>query len=378
MIRRFPLALFGLETRYVARLYLLHTLLVAALVLALVLALDLAGRFDRVLSAEGIVETPDGALRLVYYLWLRAAYNLPAILPIALAIGILWVEVRLTQGYERSMIANTGRAPGLSLVPALVVGLAVGLGQYALQAHVRPYAVAAQGEAGFRFYGSRFRAGTAPRAWRDFGDTLIYAGIRFAADGPVLVNARLFLFDADDRLLRVIWTDAARPTEAGLMLEGDHASWPAEGDTGALVPLMMNADWLSYAGVAPRFLPQPVLRRIAAAESGVPTQGAYRAALHERWAAIAGSLALALLVAALSLRWMAARRGLLVPLVIVGAAYSLHIAGNVFSALGEYERLSPLTAAWGLPVVLLAGCGLVLGVEHWRVRGRLRALRQDE
>ena len=374
MTRRLPRALLGLETRYVARLYVAHTVLVTFLVLVLVLALDLAGHFDRVLSAQGIVEIPDGAWRLAYYLWLRAEYNLPAILPIALTIGILWVEVRLTQGYERTMIANTGRSPGLSLLPALIVGLGVGVGQYALQAHVRPHAVTAQGEAGFRFYGSRFTAGTAPQSWRDFGSTIVYAGIRFAADGPVFVDARLYFFDDDDRLTRIVWADAAQPTDAGLLLQGEHASWPATDDPGDLVPMVMNGDWLSYAGVAPRFLPQPVLTRIAAAASGVPAQGAYRAALHERWAAIASSLATSLLVAGLSLRWMAARRGLGVPLVIVGISYVLHIAGNVLSVLGEYERLSPLVAAWALPVSLIVGSLVVILIGHWRIRRLLADL----
>lgn len=378
MRRRYPFALLGLETRYVARLYLAHTALVTFLALGLVLALDLAGHFDRVLTAQGSVEAPEGALRFAYYLWLRAEYNLPAILPISLAIGILWVEFRLTQGYERSMIANTGRAPGLSLMPALIVGLTVGLGQYALQAYVRPHAVAAQGEAGFRYYGPRFNTGTAPRSWRDFGDTLVYAGIRFAADGPVLVGARLFLFDENDRLVRVVWTDTARPTDTGLLLEGEHYSWPAEEQPGNLFPLMIDGDWLSYAGVAPRFLPQPVLSRIAAAESGVPAQGTYRAALHERWASVASSLATALLVAGLSLRWMATRRRFAVPLAIIGISYTLHIAGNVLSALGEYERLSPLAAAWGLPLCVLAGSLAVILVGHWRVRRRLAILTPAE
>lgn len=377
MTWRRPLALFGLETRYVARLYLIRTMLVAFLALVLVLALDLAGRFDQVLSAQSVVEIPDGAWRLAYYLGLRAGYNLPAILPIALAIGVLWAELRLTQGHERAMIAYTGRAPALSLLPALVVGLLVGLVQFALIAQVRPYTVAAQGEAGFRYYGSRYFGGTTQRSWRDFGDTLVYAGIRFAADGPVLVDARLFLFDDDDQLVRVVWADAAQPTAAGLLLSGDHAAWPALDSPGALVPLMIDADWLSYAGVTPRFLPQPVLQRIATATSGVPAQPAYRAALHERWAAIAGSLAMAVLMASLSLRWMAIRRGLLVPLAIAGIGYAMQIAGNVLSALGEYERVSPVLAAWGLPGAVLAGCLVAILAGHWRVRRRLAALRLD-
>jgi lipopolysaccharide export system permease protein len=381
-LTRRPFSLFGLETRYVARLYFMRTLLVTLMVMVLVLALDLAGRFDRVLTAQGLVETPEGALRLAYYLWLRSEYNLPAVLPIALMIGILWVEFSLTRGHERAMIANTGRAPGLSLVPAVLVGLAVGLTQYGLLAHVRPHAVEAQGEAGFRFYGSRFTGGTAPPAWRDFGDTVVRAGIRFGAETPVLVDLRLFAFDADNRLVLVVWSDVARPAAGAMQLEGEYARWPvdptADDDTAHLLDLAIDPDWLSYAGVQARFLPQPVLSRIAAAETGVPAQWAYRTALHERWAAIAGGVAMALLVASLSLHWVAERRGILRPLLILAAGYTLHLTGNVFSALGEYGLLAPVPAAWSPAAAVLAGCLLALLVNHWRVARRLASLRPDE
>jgi lipopolysaccharide export LptBFGC system permease protein LptF len=388
MTRR-PLSILGLETRYVARLYLMRTLLVTVLLLTLVLALDLAGRFDRVVAAQGLVETPEGALKLAYYLLLRAEYNLPAILPIALAIGILWVEIRLTQGHERAMIANTGRARWLSLVPAVLVGLAVGLTQFTLLSHARPHAVQAQGEAGFRFYGSRFTGGQAPRSWRDFGDTILNAAIRFTPEGPVLIGVRLFVFDADNRLIEVIWADSARPEAGGLTLEGSHARWSVDavlpGVTAAghgaddrpddHVALDINADWLAYAGVEARFLPNPVLTRIAAAPSGVPAQGAYRSALHERRAAVVAGIAMALLIAALSLRWLAERRGLIAPALILGAGYALQLGSNVFSALGEYERLHPALAAWGLPCAVLAGCVGIVALGHWRVARRLARLR---
>lgn len=368
-----PLAVFGLETRYVARLYALRTALVVALALALVLALDLAGHYDRVLTAQGVAAMPEGAPRLAWYLWLRALYNLPAILPIGMGIGIVWVEFDLTRGHERAMIANTGRAPLLSLMPALVVGVAFGLAQVALLAHVRPHAVKAQGEAGFRYYGAGFAGGSAPPEWHDFGAALVHAGLRFEATGPVLVDLRLFLLDGENRLERVIWADEARPVDGAVLLAGAHATWPTEGLSDARVPLAINTDWLAHAGVEPRLLPQGALTRIAHAASGVPAANAYRAALNERHAALAAMVAMALLVASLSLRWLAARRGLMAPLVILGAAYALNLGGNVFSALGEYGRIAPVWAAWGLPVAVLGGCALVLGIGGWRMRRRLRA-----
>lgn len=380
MTRR-PLFLLGLETRYVTRLYLVHTVLVVFLILAPVLALDLAGHFDRVLTVQGRVETPDGALRLVYYLWLRAEYNLPAVLPIALMIGIVWVELRLTRGYERAMIANTGRAPGLSLVPAVLVGLVVGLTQYALLAHVRPHAVEAQGEAGFRYYGSRFTGGTASPAWLDFGSTLVRAGVRFDAETPVLVDLRLFALDAENRLAMAVWSDEARPVQGGLALEGDHARWPDDTEGNAEntppVPLSINSDWVSYAGVQPRFVPQSVLARIATAETGVPEQSAYRTALHERWAAIAGGVAMALLAASLCLHWLTERAGIKRPLAILAMGYALHLAGNVFSTLGEFGIIAPVAATWSLPVAVLLACLLALLANHWRVTRRIAALKPD-
>lgn len=375
MSARRPLALFGRETLYVGRLYATQILLVTSLVLALVLALDLAGHADRVLAAQGVADLPDGAQRLFYYLALRAGYNLPAILPVALPVGIIWTEFRLVRLHEREMIAITGRAPALSLIPALLVGLAAGLVQNVLVSDLRPQVVEEQAAAGFRSYGARFSAGTVPDQWLDLGDTLMRTTIRFDERGAfALSDIRLFQFDAGQRLERIVWADGARPGHDGLDLTGDRATWPPGAALPDRVPVEIDTLWLSWAGVDARFLPRPVLARIAGAAQGVPRQNAYRAALQERWASVGRSVAVALMVASLSLQILGRLRGLLAPLVIATLAYGLHIAANVMEVLGEYEVVGPILSAWLLPAAVLGATVTALIVQEWRVRRMLACL----
>lgn len=375
MSTRRPLALFGRETLYVGRLYTTQILLVTSLVLALVLALDLAGHADRVLAAQGVADLPDGGLRLLYYLALRAGYNLPAILPVALPVGIVWTEFRLDRLHEREMIAITGRAPALSLIPALLVGLAAGLVQNVLVSDLRPQVVEEQAAAGFRSYGARFSGGTVPDQWLDLGDRLMRTTIRFDERGAFsLSDIRLFEFDAEQRLKRIVWADGARPGGDGLDLTGERAAWPPGEALPDRVAVKIDTLWLSWAGVEARFLPRPVLAGIAGAAQGVSRQNAYRAALQQRWASVGRSVAIALMVASLSLRILGRLRGLLAPLVIATLAYGLHIAANVTEVLGEYEVVGPIMSAWLLPASVLGATVTALIVQAWQVRRRLACL----
>ena len=366
MSARFPLALFGHETRYVTRLYLLRTLAALLVILSVVLALDLATRFDQVIAARGPVEVPQGIERLLYYALLRAAYNMPAILPLATAIGIVWAEFKLVRGHERAMIANTGRAPALSLVPAVIIGLLVGALQSVLLADLRPWSVEAQGTAGFRDYGARFTGATVAPKWLLVDGRILRSSIRFAPTGPVLTDLRIFEFDERDRLSQMIWAEEGHPSDQGLALSGARAAWPAE-QASDRVQMALDPDWLAYAGVEPRFIPRATLERIATARGGVPEQAAYRAAMNDRRAAIGMGLAMAVAVAALCLFTLSERRGLATPFVILGAAYAMHVAQNVLSVLGEFQHLGPHLSAWALPGLVLTATAAMVAWRAWSV-----------
>lgn len=371
-VRR-PLRLFGLETRYVARLYVVHIGVVLVLISALVLGLDVAGQFDLVMAAQGRTALPEGGSRLAYYAWLRFCFNLPAILSIALAIGILWAEIRLARGNERAMLANTGRAPSLSLVPALLVGLAVGALQYNALAHVRPHAVAAQGEAGFRDYGLKFRGGVTAPMWLDIDGTVLQAQIDFGPDGPELRSLRAFRFDEGNRLTQQIWAARGEVVSTGLRLTGASQVWPEDPASGPPdhIAIRINPTWLEYVGVPPRFLPQPVLARILAEPGGVSNRAQYQAIAQESRAAILLCMAIAAVMATLSLLLLGPRMRLVLPLAIAGLGYGIHLAATILLTLGEFGRVSPVMAAWSLPVALLGAVLLVLTWQEARVRRRL-------
>lgn len=382
-------ALFGIETRYVTRVYLQRVFIVGAAVLAIVLSLDLATNLAWVMSEQSAAAGREGFARLAFYLGLRAAYNLPAIVPIAAVIGVVWAEFGLAAAHERIMIFNSGRAPVRSLMPALLVGILLGLTQFAALSYARPLSVEEQARSGFRDFGPRYRAGgTTGHKWIAIEDGFVHARIDFGP--PVsLRDVMVYGLGPDGRLDIVVSAERARPTgQAGLWQFAGGSWWerpPAGGgQTGGVMPvesafelaeisLPLDPLWVDYSEVPARFLPQPVVRALAAGGPGVPEAFGYRTNYQERLAAFIHPLAMTLLGATLCLIMLRPRVPPLAPLTIGMAGYAIHVASKILSMLGEYGYIPPVVAAWTLPLAVAAGCLLLLHLRDRRVRRALAA-----
>lgn len=382
-VGRRGLALFGRETRYVGRIYLLRVFLVLAGALSVVLALDLALNFEALARGDiGAAATEDTTARMAYYVWLRLLYNLPQALPIAAAVGVVWAEFSLARSRERLMIAATGRTPLLSLVPALVMGLVLGLVQVSALTTLRPHAVEAQATGGYRNFGPRFRgAETAQPEWIMTDRALVHARIGFAEPAH-LIEVTAYLLDDGDRIGAIIGAARAEPAGApghwrftnGSVWRVDRAeNLPAETFETLVIPFGLDPVWLSHAGVPARFLPQPVLASLASGRGGIPQPYRYAANYHQRFAGPLYLAAMAVLGATLGLLLLSPRVSLGVPLVIGMSGYCVHVSVQIIWTLGEFGLIGAAWAAWTLPVVLLAGCIGWLAWLDLQVRRRLAA-----
>lgn len=357
MRQALALALLGTETRYVAWCYLTRICIVAFAVSAAVLAIDIAGNFDQVVAASGRQPLSSGGGRVALYLALRLAYNLPAVLPLCVAIGIVWVEWTLARGYERTIILNTGRSPFISLAPALLIGLAFGAAQYGALSVIRPMAVEVQGQTGLRYYGPRL-SGLAPEPrWIVLKDAVIHAQISFPDDTALLTDVRLFALDRNRRLRATVSAPSARLQDGYLLLEKPR-SWPS--DPAATVTrdkgLRIDPVWLRNIGIDPRFVPQAELAWLAKGGPGVQGGELYRATFQDRLASGPRLLAMAVLMATLSLALLRPRMSVIPALKLAAMGYGVHFLLQTLSTLGDNALLPAALAFWALPWAIVVMC----------------------
>ena len=368
-------ALTGRETRYVSRLYAERIVLFAALVLTVVLSFDAATHIGGFLGSADQPGAPSGVQRLLFYLMLRGGYNVPAILPLAALAGVIWVEFALARSRQRMMIANSGRSILMSLAPAVLVGLAVGLAQFGALAYLRPLAVEAQATGNFRYYGPKFQLAQTGRMWLSVDTAVIETRIGFT--DPVELRDAVIYELADDGALRTILTaERAVPDGPGRWALENGTMWQVPGfatDAGSTPPsrgatafaersLALDLDplWVENIDILPTLLPQDVLMRLGTAETGIQNISTYEAALNERFAAVFYIMGMMVLPAALGIAWFSSGMGAgpLIRTIIWGMG--AYVAASIFSMLGAYGYLPPLLSAWLAPTLFfLIALGIV-------------------
>ncbi|MCB1474484.1 MAG: LptF/LptG family permease [Rhodobiaceae bacterium] len=383
-----PMMPFGRETRYVLRLYLQRVSVAAAVIAIVVLALDLMIFLTWVMSDHTAASGLEGGARLAYYMLLRLAYILASIIPIATVVGIIWAEFALASAQERIMIANSGRPPALSLLPALLVGLILGACQYATLAYLRPASVQAQSQADFRYFGAGSKKGSGTGfVWIALNDAFVHTRIQF--DEPATLRGPIvYGLDKQGRLVLTVSAEKAIPTKQSGIWHFETGSWwraPNVGGAGGNegmreraftdsdVTLALDPVWLDNFGINAKFVNQTALGHLANASSGVPEQFRYENAYQARLATIAYLVGLALMSASLGLALLGPGTNFTAALKIAGAGYAVHVLTNVFSTLGEYGYMETVVAQWLLPAGLIIFSGGYVLREHLRVRSALAA-----
>lgn len=377
-------ALFGRETSYVAGLYFRRALVFGGIVLAIILALDVVGRMTRVLSLNDDAGGLDGLWVLVHYVFLRAAFVLPQLLPVAAMMGVLWAEFALSKSNERSMIFGSGRAPIYSVVPALVFGVVIGAMQFGAVNITRTYSAQAQAEAGYRNYGAGFtRKETAVSEWFATEGTVFNGRIAFGPD-PVLKEVVVYRIAPSGKLETIITADQATalPAAGGWEFQNgkvwsfswaeDGWSWLARADESFFssiaeqVPL--SPVWADYIGIDPHLLPLGPLRQLATAQGSVPNALSFRAAYQQRYSDVLICIAMALVGAGLALTMFKPQTEPLRLLAVVAIGYAVHVGTTTLTLFGESGLVPLLVSVWIWPTFLALGTLVFLYGHDQRVQ----------
>lgn len=385
-------AFFGRETRYVMGLYLQRAFIFTAVALAVVLALDVASNLGAVMSPDDHPSGLDGPYRLAFYILLRAGYVLPSILPIAGIIGIIWTEFGLFVSLERIMIFNSGRAHLRSLIPAVLVGLIIGLMQFVALGYGRPAAVAAQGTNHFRYYGPKFDQPTVtgPK-WIATDGAAVNARVEIDA-GITLRDVIVYNFNDGGKLRSIISASFAAPGPTHgtwTFHNGSEWAFAAEAanavDPGRLEQtrfdalsgkLALDPVWVENFAIRPPLLSQSVLAQLASGAPGIPDAFRYQSAYHERFASIVNSVGMALVGAALSLLTFAPKMSPFQALKVAVYGTGTYIGSNMLAMFGTYGNLHVFWAAWAMPLFIAIVSVCVVYLNNRRVVSAIRLARQ--
>jgi lipopolysaccharide export LptBFGC system permease protein LptF len=380
--RHFRLIPFGTYTRTLALSQAGHVGTVLTALLIIALTLDLAPRAERIVGEAGPVGPIGVTAHLLWYLALRSCDTITLVLPLACFLGIWWSEIVFTQSRERIAIWNGGRSPLQSIMPLLIVGIALGALQATALIILRPAAVATQIEYGIGDYGARFNRSLHPtgRRWITLPNHMVQARIDYRH--ARLVDVQVFELSDGGRMTGRITAATAEPDrESGYWLFRNGSRWVASaegavpdattrnerGFTEERVALPLDPLWLSNFGIEARYLPQSVLSDLA----GRPLvdDPSYRTWWHVRLAQAFLPLGMILMASALAAQFFAQRIAFK-PTMLVGlAGYFMHILNNTVVWLGHYGQLPPALAAWFVPLVLNV-CGMILLVRLGRSRPR--------
>src|SRR5262245_60767246 len=196
----------GLYSRYMLGAYLRHTMMVSAALMTIALTIDL---WPQVALFSG--EPLQVVFRIAWLALLRIPDLLPPFIPFATFLGVVWTESAFTESRERLLIWNSGRSPLFCLTPALLAGLVMGAGLFALDAWLRPAAIHVQMEEVLGREGIRLdRSRSGGNHWLALPDGLLRAEIAY---GPpvTLRNTTIYKLDAEGHLAEVDTASVARP-----------------------------------------------------------------------------------------------------------------------------------------------------------------------
>jgi lipopolysaccharide export system permease protein len=378
---RIFLAPLGIHTRYMAASYLRHILMVAAALMTIALTIDL---WPQVALLPG--SGPLVILQIIKLTALRLPDLLPPFLPFATFLGVVWSESAFTESRERMLVWNSGRSPLLCLVPALLVGVAMGATLFVVDGLLRPAAIHVQiaeklGREGIRLD----RSQSGGNHWIALEDGLLRAEIEYGPPAS-LRNTTIYKLDSQGHLYEVDTAAIASPLPDGRWLLQDGHYWRADfADQGnvlstgptsqeAEVPfrnrtivMALNPQWLANMGLSPQYLRLGELKTLSRAHLVSRDQFGYRTRIQSVYAGPLLTLAMALLGACLSMLYFAYQTNWLALVTVLLAGYLAHFASRAFSLVGEFGYISSVAASWAVPGLLLAAVAAVLArIQHKR------------
>lgn len=369
--------LLGWHTRYMLRQYLRHLIIVVAVLLSVSLTSDMAPLIDHLIQNNLHASYWWIAFQSARLIVLRSTDLLAELLPTAFFLAVLWTEVALTSSRERLVIWSLGKSPLECVVPVILLGIAVGMGQFALDSYLRPAAVMAMGSRPSAAHpGLRF---SARKYWIASDGRLIHGRLN-KGPPPRFKDLTIYGLARNGDLISVIDAKSAEPEGSGNVwtLHDGWVSRAGAGSSSATTPstsianlgrarhfttmtlaLQIDSLWLSRYGTAAQYLPQKELASLANAPSQLPAAeynypaAEYRVWYDLRYAHLLLPGAMGLFATALCLIMIPYRLNVVRVFAVAVAGYASHVSTSVSLIFGEYSALPAAVAAWIVPLALL-------------------------
>jgi lipopolysaccharide export system permease protein len=375
LLRRAVPVPLGLHTSYLMKSYGRQTVMVSCAILTIALSIDLTFYLSKVLATISSWQTSWVSLHLARYIVLRGTDFLAELLPLATFFGAFWTEAEHTFSRERLIIWLSGRTPQQCLLPVLLFGVLVGSVQLALNYYLRPLAVMAMARDHLGFYGERFDPRPQPNPqWAATGRDVIQAIVE-PGDPPSLRDVNIYHMNKQLSLQTFFRAKAARPVKAGewLLIDGYEWSTPQISDgngapdvaappagagpvpfTEKIIELDISPTWISNNRVNARYLTNDIFDALGKERFSPDFE--YRTWKQARWSLLLFCIAMPFLATSLSMLLLARRIAFVQLAIIAASGYLANALMKVFILLGEHGHVSPVVAAWLVPVLMLVIC----------------------
>jgi LPS export ABC transporter permease LptG len=328
--------------------------------------------FDISDNSSTIFDARVPLIAVAQFYWSQIPQVLVILLPVSLLLALLFSLGRMSRSNEIVSMLTAGVSVSRVALPLLMLGLLTTAVTFALN-----YSLAAHAELARKtfldeinrssthdisIYGQVFRNRTDNRTWFI---------ARFRPHSNDFSGVQIVQQDADSNIVRNYLADRASFDPAKKIWELYRAKvvdYDARGNIAneKFVDALTISDWsetpyrLSSANVRPEFLGIPELREYLYFNSDFPETllAPFQTQFQYRWALPWTCFVVAIMATPLGIGF--SRRGILAS---VGAAillvFSMNFLTHLFLALGEGDRVSPVTAAW-TPNLIFFAIGLFL------------------
>lgn len=301
------------------------------------------------------------------FYWTQIPQVLVILLPVSLLLALLFSLGRMSRSNEIVSMLTAGVSVPRLILPLLIVGLLTTGVTFALN-----YSLAAHAELARKNFLDQVRRGgtrdivIAGQVFRNRTDNRTWYISRFRPNSNDFSGVQIIQQDAEENIVRNYMATEAYYDPATRTWRLDRAkvvNYDAAGNITdeKMVRSMTISDWsetpyrLSSANVRPEFLGISELQTYLHFNADFPQTllAPFRTQLQHRWALPWTCLVVAIMAAPLGIGF--SRRGILASVAVaIGLVFTMNFLTHLFLALGEGDRVSPVTAAWAPNLIFLA------------------------
>jgi len=349
--------------RFLTRMILLRFVVILLGLSAFVLTLEVVGFLTDILHINS-----NPLVAVLLYCAARLPGVLTLFLPTSLLLALLLVMTELSYRNELTAIWATGVSPARLILKLLPMTMGIGLFHFVLMDRAVPYAANALHSWGIGDYATRkFKTAEDEPIWVRSGNDIMRA-LRVSADGETLQNVILFKREPGGQLTEETFADSASQVAGQWQLENT-TTYFATGEAPAHLKEMVYSGVMRFANtqlVSPEEMPMRDLATFAANDGfGVRPAYVYKLWWQKRLTPFLVALVMVSLCVPLGTAFR--RGGGLGNIFVAGVAlgFVYFIAEGLITTLGETGTLSPLLAAWGLPLLFGAlALALLFRTDH--------------